>query len=114
MVEPTDDEQRKGRGGRDGLGALHLILYEPWVLDIKIEEFDDKNTTFSDDPDRPWSMLKKGSNKRERLPRSGLESILAPCIRQYRAEYFGNCSSTRKYSLCFSTLSVINEIFIRT
>ncbi|KAF9060777.1 hypothetical protein BDP27DRAFT_1429646 [Rhodocollybia butyracea] len=76
-------------------GGLHLILYERWTRDIKLDEYNNKELMFIEDPDRPHAILKKGSNKRNHLSRSGLESILAPCIREYCASYFGNSSSSR-------------------
>ncbi|KAE9391529.1 hypothetical protein BT96DRAFT_945311 [Gymnopus androsaceus JB14] len=85
IVEPRD---------RNGKGGLHLILYEPWVNDVKLEEFDEEELLSSNDPDRLHMILKQGSKKRECLSRSGIESVLTPCLRQYRASYFNNNSST--------------------
>lgn len=98
VIDPCEDEQRRGRGDRDRLGGLHLIMYESWVKDIKLGDFDNTDSSFAADPDRPRTLLKKGSNKRDRLPRSGLETILAPCVREYRAKYFGNDSSSCRLS----------------
>ncbi|KAE9394132.1 hypothetical protein BT96DRAFT_943438 [Gymnopus androsaceus JB14] len=47
----------------------------------------------------PCTLLKKGSNKHDRLLRSGVETVLAACVREYRATYFGNDSPFTTISL---------------
>ncbi|KAF9058401.1 hypothetical protein BDP27DRAFT_1183496, partial [Rhodocollybia butyracea] len=73
-------------------GGLHVTLYEPWVLDIKLEEFNDTTTPFHSDPNHPRTILRLGLNKREHVPCSKIAAILAPCIRQYKANYLSNSS----------------------
>ncbi|KAF9063537.1 hypothetical protein BDP27DRAFT_1426790 [Rhodocollybia butyracea] len=92
VVDESESDQRKGRGDRDQRGGLHVTLYETWVLDVKLEEFDDTTTPFHSDPNRPCTILRLGLNKREHVPRSGIAAILAPCIRQYKANYLSNSS----------------------
>ncbi|KAF9062923.1 P-loop containing nucleoside triphosphate hydrolase protein, partial [Rhodocollybia butyracea] len=101
IVDESESDQRKGRGDRDERGGIHVTLFEPWVLNVKLEEFNDESLPFHNDPDRPRTVLKLGSNKRERVPHSGIAAILAPCIREYKANYFANCSPSRLDYLTF-------------
>lgn len=83
-------------------------MYESWVHDIKLADFDNADASFAADPDRPRTLLKKGSNKHDRLPRSGVETVLAACVREYRATYFGNDSPSRTFlSVVLNGISLI-------
>ncbi|KAF9064407.1 hypothetical protein BDP27DRAFT_1230562, partial [Rhodocollybia butyracea] len=76
IVDESESDQRKGRGDRDERGGIHVTLFEPWVLNVKLEEFNDESLPFHNDPDRPRTVLKLGSNKRECVPHSGIAAIL--------------------------------------
>jgi len=57
--------QRGGRGGRrDGDLGLSVMFYEPWVLNIRFEDF---KYGEADDPDRLRSFLKPTSHVRDRI-----------------------------------------------
>ena len=52
----------------------------PLQHDIKLADFDNADTSFAADPDHPHALLMKGSNKHDRLPHSGVETVLATCV----------------------------------
>lgn len=60
--------------------------------DIKLDDFDNKELPFSLDPDRPRAVLKQGSTKHERVPRSGIEHVQSSCVRRMTADYNGDKS----------------------
>ncbi|KAF9066811.1 hypothetical protein BDP27DRAFT_1185298, partial [Rhodocollybia butyracea] len=94
VVDPSDGQQRGGRNDRLQLGGVHITLYEEWAQNVKLDEFENKDLPFASDPDRPRTFLKKGSNKRERAPRSGIEYIQCTCVRKFLAMYNGDTSSS--------------------
>lgn len=85
--------QRGGRGGRkDSLEAIFLIMYEPWVMDIKIS---DEEITVSEsmDPDYPNAgKLTKYSTKAERTGVTMIKVIHCTilCLRRLWANYLGD------------------------
>ncbi|KAJ3818099.1 P-loop containing nucleoside triphosphate hydrolase protein, partial [Lentinula raphanica] len=81
-----DAIQRAGRVvRREGRQGLFLILYEAWVLEINLSEFDNQ---WASDPDRPRKKLSENSNRRERAPFSMVHMIqLKECQRQSYASY---------------------------
>ncbi|KAJ8077664.1 hypothetical protein PM082_002097 [Marasmius tenuissimus] len=59
-IPPTaaDAGQRRGRALRQqSRCGLFLILYEEWVSDIAMDEFETTSSTFGNDPDRPRAAL---------------------------------------------------------
>jgi hypothetical protein len=49
----TELIQRAGRAVRDPeMQGIFLIMYEPWVLEVKLEDCD---VDAEDDPDGPWN-----------------------------------------------------------
>ncbi|KAF9067628.1 hypothetical protein BDP27DRAFT_1422646 [Rhodocollybia butyracea] len=63
IVEESKSDQWKGRCDHSSISGLHVVFYEPWVLDIKLTKFNNKDLPFNKDPDCPWTVLKAGSNK---------------------------------------------------
>ncbi|KAJ3775657.1 P-loop containing nucleoside triphosphate hydrolase protein [Lentinula raphanica] len=84
-----DAIQRAGRViRREGKQGLFLILYEPWVLEVDLSEYDDQ---WVSDPDRPRKKLNDNSNRRDRAPFSMVRMIKhKECQRHSYAEYLGD------------------------
>lgn len=94
----VDTLQRGGRiGRRDGDRGLFVIFYEPWALLISLDEFTNGDL---DDPDRPRTVLKPTSTKKERVARSSLQLIQCrSCLRYFFANYLNDLSPNGSYSL---------------
>ncbi|KAF9073941.1 hypothetical protein BDP27DRAFT_1399857 [Rhodocollybia butyracea] len=88
----SENDQQKGHRS---IGGLHVVFYEPRVRNIKLNEFHNKDLPFYKDPDRPRTMLKPGSNEGDRIPRSGIECMHTPCVRENKSNYFAD-----KWSAC--------------
>ncbi|KAJ3766263.1 P-loop containing nucleoside triphosphate hydrolase protein [Lentinula raphanica] len=84
-----DANQRAGRVvRREGRQGLFLILYEAWVLEIDLSEYDNQ---WASDPDWPCKRLTDNSNRRERAPFSMVHMIqLKECQRHSYASYLGD------------------------
>ena len=62
----VDVLQRGGRALRNSHeDALFIVLYEPWVHDISLDEYNEGDLG---DPDHPRAKLKSSSQRRERAP----------------------------------------------
>ncbi|KDR79157.1 hypothetical protein GALMADRAFT_63303 [Galerina marginata CBS 339.88] len=101
----VDALQRGGRAIRTGdEHALFVVFYEPWALEINLEDYLDTNRSNGiDDPDRPRDKLKVNSQRRERAPYSSVRLVQRPtCLRQFYAEYLNDHSATAvKYTSQF-------------
>jgi hypothetical protein len=70
--------------------ALFVILYEPWVHDISLDEYNEGDLR---DPDRPRAKLRSSSQRRERVPLSCLKLVKSTtCLRAYFASYLDDTS----------------------
>ncbi|KAK6981275.1 hypothetical protein R3P38DRAFT_2808358 [Favolaschia claudopus] len=84
----ADCDQRAGRGGRRGRRSVYLLMPEPWVYTVSLDNVDPS----SNDPDRPISgKLIRNSRKPER---AGLAVILYVrsqlCLREIFVRYLGD------------------------
>ncbi|KAK1217591.1 hypothetical protein PQX77_019760 [Marasmius sp. AFHP31] len=86
----ADAGQRRGRALRKlSKHGLFLILYEPWVRSLLLEEFEENQATFNDDPDRPRAKLDEKSNVRDCAAYSmaWLLNDDTLCIRKFFKDY---------------------------
>ncbi|KAF9039932.1 P-loop containing nucleoside triphosphate hydrolase protein [Panaeolus papilionaceus] len=84
-----DTIQRAGRAYRKpDRNALFLVMYEPWIDSISLEDFRYGDLT---DPDRPRAELKKSSKQRDRIGYMSAQllksSLTGDCIRRLFASY---------------------------
>lgn len=71
--------------------ALFVIMYEHWVHDISLDEFNEGNLG---DPDHPRAKLKSSSQQRECVPLSCLRLVKSPtCIQSQFATYLDDTST---------------------
>ncbi|KAF6766019.1 P-loop containing nucleoside triphosphate hydrolase protein [Ephemerocybe angulata] len=82
--------QRGGRCGRaPGSTGLFLVLFEPWIHEIELKEFDTGYN--SSNPDRTRAALTKNSSKKDRVVRSAvLCAQSTSCLRKLFAEGLGD------------------------
>ena len=104
----VDVLQRAGRALRNSHeDALFIILYDPWVHDISLDEYTEGDLC---DPDRPRRKLKSSSQRRERAPFSCLKIIKSStCLRAQFASYLNDTSPAGMSDL--GTLET-NNLFI--
>lgn len=89
--------QRGGRvGRRDGDTGLYVIFFEPWALEISLDDFCNGD---ANNPDRPRAPLSIKSKVRDRTPLSAIALLRCDCIRTFFAAYLGDTSST---GICFT------------
>lgn len=108
-LPPTgvDAIQRGGRGGRaQGSEALFVIFYEPWVADIPLKEYFNREKKMDEtDPDRPREKLKSWANRKKRAPYSMVKMIQSDdCIRFYLNIIYLNDHSDEGELLSTSTV----------
>ncbi|KAL0563514.1 hypothetical protein V5O48_018553 [Marasmius crinis-equi] len=103
-IPPTgaDALQRGGRANRQLMKfGLFLILYERWVLEVDLDEFEENRAAFGDDQDRPREKLTDKSDVRERAA-SSMVRLLSDdqlCMRKFFRDYLGDESpNSLKYS----------------
>jgi len=106
----VDALQRGGRAIRIGdEHALFVVFYEPWALEINLEDYLDINGSQNiDDPDRPRDKLRVNSQRRERAPYSSVRLVQCrTCLRQFYADYLNDKSVTGElFRVGYSTLSL--------
>jgi hypothetical protein len=85
----VDALQRGGRAIRQSDDdALFVIFYEPWVLDIDLDDYSTGNIL---DPDRPRKDLHDNSLRRDRAPYFSVKLIQDKiCLRKSFADYLGD------------------------
>lgn len=87
----VDVLQCAGRALRNSYkDALFIVLYDPWVHDISLDEYTEGDLC---DPDRPRAKLKSGSQRREHVPFSCLKIVKSEtCLRAQFASYLNDTS----------------------
>ena len=83
--------QRAGRALRNSYkDALFIVLYDPWVHDISLDEYTEGDLC---DPDCFRAKLKSGSQQREHVLFSCLKIIKSgTCLRAQFASYLNDTS----------------------
>ena len=93
---PTNIVDALQRGGRaicvGDENALFVVFYEPWALEIDLEDYLNVNGSQTiDDPDKPRDKLRVNSQRRERAPYSSVRLVQCPtCLRQFYADYLND------------------------
>lgn len=92
----VDTLQHGGRAIRNTQGdALFVIFYESWALGIAEDEYQDRDLT---DPDRPQRKLKQTSQHIECAPLASVQLVNCEmCLRAFFAQYLNNTSAAGKY-----------------
>lgn len=77
--------------------ALFVVLYEPWVHDISLDEYNEGDLF---DPDRPRAKLTSSSQRRERAPFACLKLVKSKrCLRAEFASYLDDQSPSGTLNL---------------
>ena len=107
----VDTLQRGGRAYRNSdKVALVVNFYDPWVDDISLDEYQSGDLM---DPDRPRTVLKSTSKRRDRASYSSVKLVkckeLCLCVRKFYADYLGDRSTEgMSFLSSFSMLTSLN------